>query len=301
MTFLYTSPAAFRRALTDRLRKIARPRGPWTLPDLQRQFAYDRLLARLYVCDDRWIVKGATALLARELAVRHTIDIDVYRAVSRDQAELDLRVAAEQNLGDWFRFDMGQAIRVADGAQGVRVPVVAVVGTTPWAKFHVDVVAEGVRMTGTPEDVAPLVPDLIPGLEQHRYRAYPLVDHIADKLAAILERHGEDRRPSARFKDLVDLVALIGQVSVDGHAQQNALRSEAARRDLSLPERFDVPDWTLWKTGYEAEARRALSLSARTLDDALRVVTPFADPVLDGTASGNWNSYSGIWERSSAS
>ena len=45
------------------------------LPHLQRQFAYDRLLARLYLLDDGWILKGATALLARHIAVRHTVDV----------------------------------------------------------------------------------------------------------------------------------------------------------------------------------------------------------------------------------
>lgn len=53
----YGSPGAFRRALTDRLRAIA-AEGPWALPHLQRQFAYDRLLERLYAVDDGWIVKG---------------------------------------------------------------------------------------------------------------------------------------------------------------------------------------------------------------------------------------------------
>lgn len=98
MNVLYASPAAFRRALTDRLRMIARPRGDWPLADLQRQFAYDRLLARLYAADDRWIVKGATALLARNIAVRHTIDIDVYRATSRDHADRELRETAGRDV-----------------------------------------------------------------------------------------------------------------------------------------------------------------------------------------------------------
>src|SRR5207248_10248834 len=89
----YATPAAFRRALTDRLRAIAAPHGPWPLSDVQRQFAYDRLLTRLYLLDDAWIVKGATAMLARRIAVRHTIDIDIFRAAQRDQAERDLRTA----------------------------------------------------------------------------------------------------------------------------------------------------------------------------------------------------------------
>jgi hypothetical protein len=56
----YGSPGVFRRALTDRLRVIARE-SRWTLPQLQRQIAYDRLLERLYLVDDGWIVKGAPA------------------------------------------------------------------------------------------------------------------------------------------------------------------------------------------------------------------------------------------------
>ncbi len=43
----HMSPAAFRHALTDRLRDLEKE-GRSRLPQLQRQFAYDRLLQRLY-------------------------------------------------------------------------------------------------------------------------------------------------------------------------------------------------------------------------------------------------------------
>lgn len=153
MNVPYASPAAFRRALTDRLRHIAQPHGHWPLAELQRQFGYDRLLARLYSLDDQWIVKGATALLARAIIVRHTVDIDLYRAVDRDQAERDLREAAHLDLGDWVRFEIGVATPVADAGNGARLPVTVTIGATPWTRFHVDVVAEGIRMTGIPDDV----------------------------------------------------------------------------------------------------------------------------------------------------
>lgn len=78
----YGSPGAFRRGLTDRLRGIA-VSSWWTLPQLQRQMAYDRLLERLYLVDDGWIIKGATALIARDLAVRETVDVDVHRDASQ--------------------------------------------------------------------------------------------------------------------------------------------------------------------------------------------------------------------------
>ncbi len=49
-----------------------------------RWLAYDRLLERLFLLDGDWIIKGATALLARDIGVRGTIDIDLYRDVARE-------------------------------------------------------------------------------------------------------------------------------------------------------------------------------------------------------------------------
>src|ERR1700722_12372122 len=97
----YGTPAAFRTALTARLRSLAEA-GPWSLQHLQRQVAYDRILDRLYMIDDQWIVKGAVALLARNVGVRATTDIDIYREVAREEAEVDFRRAAAADIGDWF-------------------------------------------------------------------------------------------------------------------------------------------------------------------------------------------------------
>src|ERR1700761_2182670 len=146
----YATPTAFRRALTDRLKLLAET-SRWTMPQLQRHVAYDRLLERLYQFDRDWVVKGATALMARELSTRGTLDIDLYREVSLTAAEADLRHAASADIGDWFQFDLGAARPVA--AVGVRLPVTSVVGTTTWATFHIDLIGSGLRMTGQPEHV----------------------------------------------------------------------------------------------------------------------------------------------------
>jgi hypothetical protein len=154
-TRFYGSPAAFRSALTDRLKNKTKT-SRWTLPQLQRQIAYDRLLERLYLVDSGWIVKGATALLARDIGVRATIDIDLYREAARDVAEADLRKAAAMDIGDWFRFEIGAAQAVADAASGIRLPVTTYIGATVWVQFHVDLVGADIRMTGEPESVPPL-------------------------------------------------------------------------------------------------------------------------------------------------
>jgi Nucleotidyl transferase AbiEii toxin, Type IV TA system len=292
----YASPTAFRSALTDKLRAAARE-SRWSLPQLQRQIAYDRLLERLYSVDDDWIVKGATALLARDIGVRASIDVDVYRAKVRDLAEAELREAVSRDLGDWFRFDVGRSQPSGDGARGVRLPVIAYVGTTEWVRFHVDLVGPDVVMTGTPDHVPPLARVAMPEVEQHGYRAYPLVDHIADKVAAIFQRYGAQQQPSTRYRDLVDLVSIVAAATVDASAQSAALRSEFQRRGLTLPRTFDVPDRALWEQGYAAEVKRSLLSYALTLDEALAIVKPFVDSLLDGSADGTWDREHGRWTR----
>jgi hypothetical protein len=294
---VYPSPKAFRHALTDKLQALARV-SRWDLPQLQRQIAYDRLLARLYLIDRGWIVKGAAALLARDLGVRATVDIDIYRDADLADAERELREAAITDLGDWFNFELGPAQPVSDGAAATRVPVDALIGPTVWASFRVDLVGAELTMTGDPDVVPALARVGMPSLEQRDYRAYPLVDHIADKVIAMLDRYGSSAVPSTRYKDLVDLVAIVRGASVEAETQTAAIVSEARRRRVQLPSSFDVPDRVLWERGYAAEARRSLLGVAQTLEEALRITRPFLDPLLSGGAHGRWDPTAGRWERS---
>jgi hypothetical protein len=119
---------------------------------------------------------------------------------------------------------------------------------------------------------------------------------VADKIAATFERYGSEARPSTRFRDLVDLVAIVTGASIPADEQASAIQSEFIRRNLDLPASFDIPDRELWTPGYAAEARRSvLPARARTLDEALEMVRPFADPVLNGTAAGSWDPGKGRW------
>jgi hypothetical protein len=101
--------------------------------------------------------------------------------------------------------------------------------------------------------------------------------------------------PSTRYKDLVDLVAIVTEASVELAAQQRALESEARRRRMALPKTFEVPDRALWQRSYPAEARRSLLEIATTLDEALAIVRLFADPLLTGTAYGHWDPKDRTW------
>jgi hypothetical protein len=288
----YATPAAFRRALVDRLKNASKS-SKWSIQQLQRQVAYDRLLERLYIVDDGWIVKGATALLARDLGDRGSLDVDIYRAVAQNVAEDDLRRAAAIDLGDWFLFTVGIATPI--GNNSLRFPIVAVIGTTTWVEFHVDLSGTDLRLTGLPEIASPIARGLIPSVEQKGYRVYPLVDHVADKVAATYERHGTAQNPSTRYRDLVDLVVIAAGASIDAQSQGNALRSEFERRSLVLPETFDVPDRDLWERGYAAEVSKSMLNSASSLDSALVIVKGFLDPLLSGVAAGTWNPNEREW------
>jgi hypothetical protein len=186
----YDNPQALRQALADRLRPLAEESG-MELSALLRQFAYDRLLCRVFSTEpERWVLKGATAMLARlEGQARHTLDVDLYRRDgSLADAEQALREAAALDLGDYFRFTLGAPRQMVQGADAVRISVVALLGATDFARFHVDLVA-GLSMTGVPEDASPLVPVELSGISRTAYRVYPIADHVADKVCALLERH----------------------------------------------------------------------------------------------------------------
>jgi hypothetical protein len=292
----YDTASSARAAVTDKLRSQAK-NSPWALSDLQRQYAYDQLVERLYRLDERWVVKGATALLARRVSVRHTIDIDLYRPGPIAEVERQVREAAELDIGDWMGFEVGPAVQVrAAGAQAVRLKMTASIGTKIWTAFQVDVVADGIEMIGRPDLVRPLTSVEASHQGRRPWRAYPLVDHVADKVCAIFERH--DGRVSTRFKDLIDLVAISQRASVPADLQLLALTTEADRRALTLLRSFKVPDPEIWITGYRSEAKRTVGLAAVELDDAVRVVGPFLDPLLSRSATGEWNPQTRGWESS---
>jgi hypothetical protein len=72
---IYATPAAFRRALEDRLQAIAKKEGV-DLQRLLRQVAFDRMLARLFQLGDPrqlpWVLKGGYAMELRMKAARTT-------------------------------------------------------------------------------------------------------------------------------------------------------------------------------------------------------------------------------------
>lgn len=300
----YKDPQAMRQAINDRLRRLMNDSPGTQLADLQRQLAYDRLLSRVFQArEDRWVLKGGTAMLARlGSQARHTLDVDLYN--QRDalvEAEQALRANAQLDLGDHFRFALSPGRMIAEIQSALRVPVDAYLGAIRFASFHVDL-STGLAMTGVPDEVDPLVPITLPGLVRVTYRVYPIVDHVADKVCAMLEVHERSTGPpihSTRYRDLADLAMFAHTAGVGAAALSTALTSEAARRGLPLPTMLPTLDWPGWRAGYARATRDAPALAEPDLDSALVTVRRFIDPILDGTAAGRWKPDRLAWDSGS--
>jgi hypothetical protein len=301
-TFRYVTPTAFRTALKERFGQIARTERRYRLDELQRQFAYDRALARLFSSQeaDQWVLKGAGALLARLTTARHSKDVDVlFNATDADvdDALNALQAALQRDLGDHFAFDVTRIAPLQEEAKGARVHVNARLGPTMFAGFHIDVVV-GTVMTGTPDLVAPLTPLEIEGLIRPHYRVFPIADHLADKLCATIGAYARDGQPagSSRVKDLVDIAIIAITQTVHADVLRSAVIRNAAMREVELPERFTVPDGTGWATRYPRVAAEAPG-HVPDFGTAVSLASRLFDPILDRTATGVWNPSSRSWTR----
>jgi hypothetical protein len=299
--FPYTTAAAFRAALKDRFTDIATTDTRYTVDELQRQFAYDRALARLFTSADadHWVLKGAGALLARLDTARHSKDIDVYFAEQQaevPQAVNALRRALAADLGDFFAFDITRITALQEEAKGSRIHVHARLGPTAFAVFHIDVVV-GTAMSGRPDLVEPLTPIKIVGLTRPRYRAFSVADHLADKLSAIISTHhrGGHVHGSSRVKDLVDIALIAATQPISGSALRHAIFTNTAHRGLTLPETFAIPDDAGWRTRYPRVAADAPG-TMPTFDEAVAVAETLLNPVLAGRVPGTWNPTVANWQ-----
>jgi hypothetical protein len=299
----YATPAALRTAVKARFTEIAKQDPRFSVAELQRQFAYDRVLSRCFCAEDadRWILKGGGALLARLPVARHSNDIDLLyaeRDFAPDSAVTALARNIDQDIGDHFRFEITRTTFLQESAKGRRVHLRAYLGVL-YATFHVDVVVD-TALTAAPDIVAPLTPLNIEGLTRPSYRAFPLPDHCADKLCAIMETHHQSgrTRESTRVKDLVDLSLIASTQQVDGPALRTAILAGTALRNLPMPTSFAAPDAPSWKAGF-TRTMAATHAGQITFAEGIDLVSRFLNPVLAGPITGTWNPERSRWRNTS--
>jgi hypothetical protein len=300
VTFRYTTASAFRATLKDRFEKITQADRRYSIAELQRQFGYDRALARLFSSADadRWVLKGAGALLARLKTARHSMDVDVFFDATDadvDDAVQALLAALRTDLGDHFGFDVTRISPLQEEAKGARIHVSARLGPTRFAAFHIDVVV-ATAMTGTPDVVAPLTSLDIEGLIRPNYRVFPVPDHLADKLCATVGLHSRDGRPasSSRVKDLVDIAIIATTHTIESKALRTAVVTNALQRKLELPLKFAILDPAGWAARYPRVANDAPG-PVPDYYAAVVLASRVFDPVLDATATGTWDPVAQAW------
>ncbi len=290
----YNTAQAFRAAVTDRIAAVADD-SPFTINQLRRQFAYDRLLSRLFATDaSRWILMGAGGLLARIPGhARHSLDIDLFHRGELINALDQLNaLGSDASFGDYFTFDIAARKTQMAGSANMELSVVAYLGEREFERFKIDLVVAA-NITAPPEVLMPIRPVDIPGLPAASYRVCALVDHIADKHAAMLGTHGGVE--STRYRDLVDLAVIAKTQRVEAAPLRTAMLSEYAHRGLPVPTEVTLPS-DRWIDGYVRAAKSAPNLSQPTAREALALVAKMLEPILRGRTHGIWNPTTATWD-----
>jgi hypothetical protein len=104
--------------------------------------------------------------------------------------------------------------------------------------------------------------------------------------------------PSTRWHDLVDLLLITGQFSLDAAKTTRALQIQQQRRTrLTLPTAITAPGPD-WANGYHREARTtSLPPALHNLDAALTALAQCFNPLLDGSLhTGTWNPTTRQWD-----
>ncbi|HXW54689.1 MAG TPA: nucleotidyl transferase AbiEii/AbiGii toxin family protein [Candidatus Cybelea sp.] len=287
----YTTAAAFRRALEDRLQDIARKENV-DLQRLRRQVAFDRLLARLFRTEQPralpWALKGGYAMEVRIKAARTTKDIDltmrsVFKSGNKNAEKNNLAVleklqeAAAFKGDDFFLYTIGEPISDLEAAPygGARFPVEARLDGRVFVGFRLDVgigdavmepleVVEGRNWLGF-AGIAPPSLHMISSEQQ-----------FAEKLHAYtLPRSGA---VNSRVRDLVDMVLLIESGTLKTNKVSEAIHVTFERRKThSLPKTLPAPP-AEWQRPYQA-----LALECglpRPIEDALSILRSFTEPTL---------------------
>ncbi|MCW2289122.1 nucleotidyltransferase AbiEii toxin of type IV toxin-antitoxin system [Leucobacter luti] len=286
----YATARGVESAIKDAAKKAAQAAPSLDVNKRIQLEYFNRFLSRVFSEGEasEWVLKGGAGMLARIPSTRSTRDIDLYRqGFALDQALEDLRRLVSIDLGDHFRFEYaGHESSIAADAQpytdGCRVTFNVFIGVANKGTVQIDL-AVGAGMTDKVQTLLPATALDLPRLASHRYRLYPVVDQIADKVCATMSEY--DGRPSSREKDLVDIVVFAVTQNIDGAALSFAIDTERQRRKLEPFERFAVPP--AWGSGYAKQSKPIPHCADyRTVDLAAGLASRLIDPALSGGARG---------------
>jgi hypothetical protein len=277
---LYATASAFRKALEDRLRRIAQEEKV-DVNRLRRQVAFDRLLARLFLPDQAsWVLKGGYALELLFDTARATIDIDLTLpgldatgGQTNDVIREMLQQAAGASLDDWFEFAIAAPIMDLDAAPygGARFPVEAKMDARIFARFHLDIGVGDIVLQ--PVDVVECRDWLaFAGIARPFVRIIPREQQFAEKLHAYTLPRST---PNSRVKDLVDLTLLVRAGELEPSKTSSAINATFGRRGThTVPRQLDPPP-AEWLSQF-AELSESCLAGAK-MGDAFETVRAYCD------------------------
>lgn len=268
-------------------------------------FYFHRLLCRVFANgNDAFVLKGGQSMLARTIDARATRDIDLLALRdSLDEALESLIELAQTDMDDFITFEFAgsRPIKTEDEYRsGLSVRFVPMIGAKRMQQITIDLVADEIPLENA-ELITPADRIDITGLRACDYFVYPVESALADKLCALVEKHGG--RASSRVKDLIDIAIYATACSVDGTKLQKLLHREAAVRKITLPKSFSVPEG--WNESHERQfeklcSQTRLADSLRSIDASAELARNLLDPALLGSADGmKWDPHTMIWEKQS--
>lgn len=292
----YSSPAAFKQALEQRLKSASKDGLDFSR---RRQLlVFDRFLARVSAMfGDAVLLKGGLVLELRLQHARATKDVDLQVTGSPVGMLASLQQAGRRNLGDFMTFELSpdaeHPVIENDGMQyaGRRFRATCrLAGKLYGQHFGVDVafgdqVFDSIDVV-TADDVLDFA-----GIAPPILRLYPIEHHIAEKLHAYTMPR---KRLNTRVKDLPDMALLAGIQTLDFARLRGALdQTFMCRATHPLPPALPDPP-SSWSVPYEVLARDN-DLAWSTLDQLTRSVAAFLNPALAGK-SGVWHPSRWSWE-----
>ncbi|GAA1213518.1 nucleotidyl transferase AbiEii/AbiGii toxin family protein [Streptomyces rhizosphaericus] len=293
----YKKPAGLHSALKHTAQRLADQEG-LSVAGLLSNYYASRLAARLFhLHPDGWMIKGGTALLLRYgTNARLSRGLDVQHAGTDDisEAVANLLEAAAHPLDDGFRFTPTRLRMYEHGAPGARQLFDVHVGSLEVARaLRVNVVS-GHRPVARPEirRLEPLI-KLARPMDWPEVKLYSIADQLADKICGLYKLYRGS--PSTRFRDLADILLIGLAERLDGRQVQQALRAEAQRLDVVLPQSFRVPG-PAWPAGYLGAAEQVPGLKGHTAwAEAAAAVDALLTPLLAPGPPGDWSPTEAAW------
>jgi hypothetical protein len=296
----YSSAAAVEMAIKDAALRAHQLDPTVSVHERIRQAYFDRLLCRVFSDGEisDWVLKGGTGVLARVPNARATKDIDLFkRGYKLGEALVDLRRLAALDLGDHFRFEyLRHETSIAGDQQpyadGYRITFATYLGVKNLQPVRVDLVT-GLGDIDAIEFLDPINRIDLPRLATCKYRLYPVVNQIADKVCATMSAYASG--PSSREHDLVDLVVFATTQTIDADSLRRWILVEAQSRGLGDIRKFEIPK--VWGSRYGRAVRDIPTcLEYASIADARGLMADFIDTVLENRAlSGEWNPVTRQW------